>query len=133
MSRIALVIMLTAAAVLSGCDAVSDYRSQLSKLDTQVTALNQRVTTLEAAAALPPPETYVMWESEILMANVLGGKPPTAEGAYPSKSACLRAAEAWTATDGGAEVSSDPVVFQSKKWKVMLRCLPKGVEPFSKG
>lgn len=73
-----------------------------------------------------------MWEAYWQLADTFNGKPPTAEGAYPSKRECLDAAHAWPNPDGGALISEDPVVFQSKKFNVTLRCLPKGVEPFKR-
>jgi hypothetical protein len=116
--------------LLCGCDDVQ--LPQTKQLNERVAALDKRVAALEAAAAQPPRETYILWESYWQLKNTFNGKPPTAEGAYSSKLECLGAAKAWPNNDGGTLISEDPVVFQSKVWNVTLRCLPKGVEPFTK-
>ena len=111
---------------LSACSPRTDNQMAQSvlQLKERVGQLEARMSKIEASPG--PGDAWVLWYSE---ENLRGPtwRAPTADGAYPTKDACLAAAVIWS-IPGGKQLGSDPFVVQNKDWRVTRRCLPKGVE-----
>ncbi|HUN74372.1 MAG TPA: hypothetical protein VMU40_07650 [Steroidobacteraceae bacterium] len=126
------VLMLTFAALLTGCDAQlgsnAATQSELASINQHMAALDGRMSALEQTIHAQPQAAsdWILWQ----IAEVPNGGYPQAWSGYSSKSECTIAAGTWS-FPGGKPMSQDPVIFQLKGGRVRLECLPVGVTPYA--
>lgn len=122
-------LSISAAASLLACSPQSDTQTAqaINQLSEKLNGLEARLTKVESTAASRG-EPWILWHAEINLTNPLNGVWPTAEAGYPTKEGCLTGAGRWSLPDG-KQMGDDPVIWQSKTWRLTVRCLPKGVDP----
>lgn len=121
-------LVLTFAVLLTGCGAQpgsnAATQSELASINQHMAALETRMATLEQSVQKDRPGgTWILWQ-------VTQSVYPQAMSGYPSKADCLIAVSGWS-VPGGKLISQDPSIFQLKKSRVWLECLPIGVKPYA--
>ena len=114
---------------VSACDKGGDPFSRLASVEKSVSALQQRVGTLEKSQAEVP--KYVLWE---VVESTQPGMPVfvkllQAVSSFPTKDDCLNGARKLSPV-GGVVVSQDPVRVQYQGDSMAFICLPPGEKPF---
>ena len=112
-----------------------DVTDNWNEHDERLIALEARVAELEARASTPTDEagSWIVWESETINANpqqyIVSPRPTQPMYAHSSQDECVTNAQRVAEANGGSGMAFVRAGMGQTTWVVLLRCLPKGVDP----